>query len=483
MDENVGTIELEAQKTSYRNVFLWSSYDAADTLFSQAIISIAFQPFILLLALENGITDYWTAFALMSVFMAVSNLLVALLGPFIGALSDTIGKRKPAVLISASVMCIATFGFMFWKNVWWACIMFVIANFGYQVGRMFYDSMIPFISKTEERGKTSGISGALSFLGTFAAIGLSMLAYEIWDKYSEPGMVFADPVTNPPEYRSIYYLFGIAVAAIILFAIPFLFSKEKENPNLNGFRQNLSIAKKSFRETLREIFVHRYKNAILFILAWFFVTDAANTTILYMQLVMVDGAGANPSQALYVIGIGGILAMIGAIGVGLLLDRWGPKKNFIINVFAWFFAVIICILACIKIDGVHILPWQIMYAVAFFIGLGFGGLWLIGRQFIFEIAPPDKVTQYQGFKQIAGRVSAIVSPLIFMGFLGLGNALGYNISNQYALALAPLLVFFLIGFFILLRYKDVHKAYLVGERAPYKRLEKKMLKEDRELEV
>ncbi len=483
MGKAAAVTDIEAQKTSYRNVFLWSSYDAADTLFSQAIISIAFQPFILLLALENGITDYWTAFALMSVFMAVSNLLVALFGPFIGALADTLGKRKPAVLISASVMCIATLGFMFWKNVWWACIMFVIANFGYQVGRMFYDSMIPFISKTEERGKTSGISGSLSFLGTFAAIGLSMAAYGIWEKYSEPGLVFADPVANPPEYRSIFYLFGIAVAAIVLFAIPFLFSKEKENPNLNGFRQNLSLANKSFRETLREIFVHRYKNAILFILAWFFITDAANTTILYMQLVMVDGAGANPSQALYVIGIGGVLAMIGAIGVGLLLDRWGPKKNFIINVFAWFFAVIICILAVIKIDGVHILPWQIMYAVAFFIGLGFGGLWLIGRQFVFEIAPPDKITQYQGFKQIAGRVSAIVSPLIFMGFLGLGNALGLDISNQYAIALAPLLVFFLIGFFILLRYKDVHKAYLVGERAPYKRLDKKMLKEDRELEI
>ena len=481
MSESIDAKDIEAQKTSFRNVFLWSSYDAADTMFSQAIISIAFQPFVLLLAFEQGITNYWSAFALMSVFMAVSNLLVAVFGPFIGALADTLGKRKPAVLISASIMSLATFGFMFWRNVWWACIMFVVANFGYQVGRMFYDSMIPFISKTDQRGITSGISGSLSFLGTFGAIGLSMLAYEIWGKFSEPSLVFTDSVTTPPEYTSIFYLFGIAIAAIILFAIPFLFSKEKENPNLNGFRQNLKLANKSFRDTLREIFVHRYKNAILFILAWFFVTDAANTTILYMQLVIVDGAGANPGQALYVIGIGGVLAMVGAICVGLLLDRWGPKKNFIINIFAWFFAVIICILACVKIDGDHILPWQIMYAVAFFIGIGFGGLWLIGRQFVFEIAPPDKVTQYQGFKQIAGRVSAIVSPLIFMGFLGLGSSLGLNISNQYATALAPLLIFFLVGLIILLRYRDVHKAYLVGERYPYKKLDKKIIKEDREI--
>jgi UMF1 family MFS transporter len=464
---------IEAKDTSMRNILLWSSYDAADTLFSQGILSIVFQPFVLLLAYEGGITNYWTAFALMSTFMAVSNLLVAVLGPVIGALSDTVGRRKPAVLIAASTMCLTTLGFMVWKNFWWLCIMFIVANFGYQTGRMFYDSMIPFISKTDERGKTSGISGSLSFIGTFAGIFLGMLAYGedfgIWPSYSEPERVFSGAETV--EYTGLFYLIPLVVGVIILFSIPFLFSKEKINPNENGFKENLGIALSNYKSTFKEIFAAKNKNALFFILGWFFVTDAANTTILYMQLVMVDGAGATPTQALYIIGAGGLLCMVGAIFVGLLLDRWGPKKNFVINIVAWFCAVTIAILACIEVNGDHILPWQILFPVAFFIGIGFGGLWIIGRQFVFEVAPPDRVTQYQGFKQIAGRVSAIISPLMFLGFLGLGALLGLSIPNQYAIALAPLLLFFIIGYLIIRKYVSVHKEYLAGERAPYKKFE------------
>ncbi|MHA1415660.1 MAG: MFS transporter [Candidatus Heimdallarchaeaceae archaeon] len=468
VDKNVEPTKIEAKRTHFGNVFLWSSYDAADTLFSQGIISIVFQPFVLLLAYEQGITNYWTAFALMSAFMAFSNLLVAIFGPIIGSISDTIGKRKSAVLISASLMVISTLAFLIWRNFWWLSIMFVFANFGYQAGRMFYDSMIPFISKTDQRGITSGISGSLSFIGTFAAIGLAQVAYSIWGKFSEPGKVFEEGASI--SYTSLEWLTVIVIAGILVFTIPFLFSKEKENPNSFSFKQNLKQARLEFKDTLKEIF--KYKNALLFILGWFFVTDASNTTILYMQLVMIDGVGADPGQALMIIAMGGLLSMIGAIIVGVLLDKLGPKKNFIINIFAWFIAVSIAIIACIEVDGKHIVPWQIMFLVGFFIGIGFGGIWLIGRQFVFEVAPPKKVTQYQGFKQIAGRVSAIISPIMFLLMLGLGTKLGLSISNQYAIALAPLLIFFTIGLIIVLKYVDVHKEYLAGERAPYKKLQK-----------
>jgi len=137
---------------------------------------------------------------------------------------------------------------------------------------------------------------------------------------------------------------------------------------------------------------------------------------------------------------------------------------------SWIIAVTIAILACVEVNGQHIIPWQTMFAVAFFIGIGFGGIWLIGRQFVFETAPPSKVTQYQGFKQIAGRVSAILSPLIFLGIFSLASKGGLSTSNSYAISLSTLILFFIIGFIIVSRIIDVHQEYLAGERAPYKKL-------------
>lgn len=463
---------IEAKSTKMGNVFLWSSYDAADTLFSQSILSIVFQPLVLLLAFEMGWTTYSQAFIVMSVFMAVSNLLVAVFGPMIGALSDSLGKRKSAVIISAAIMCGATLLFMVWMNFWWLCVMFIFANIGYQAGRMFYDSMIPFISKTDERGKASGISGALSFIGTFAGLGLAMLAYGIWDKFSEPRKVYdGDILPVDITYESLYWLIPITVGVIVLFSLPFLFSKEKTTETDKTFKENLHQATSNYKRTFSEIFKGKNKNALWFILGWFFVTDAANAIILYMNIMIIDGAGASSSQALIIMAVGGVLSMAGAIAVGFLLDRWGPKKNFIINIAAWFIAVVMGILACVEINGVDILPWQFLIPSAFFIGIGFGGLWIIGRQFVLEVAPPDRVTQFQGFKQIAGRVSAIVSPLIFMGFMALGAYFGLSIPNQYTIAYVPLLVFFIIGYFLIRKYVSVHKEYLAGERAPYKKFE------------
>ncbi|MHA1674852.1 MAG: MFS transporter [Promethearchaeota archaeon] len=464
--ESINITEIEAQSTSMKNIFLWSSYDAADTLFSQSIISIVFQPLILLVAFEQNIGSYSEAFLYMSLFMAFSNLLVALIGPMIGALSDVMGKRKPAVIISASLMMLATLGFLAYRDFWWLSICFVVANFAYQSGRMFYDSMIPFLAKADKRGFASAISGSLSFIGTFAGIGLAMVAWSQWGDYSEVATVYDGSAAL--DYGGLFGLTVITVIVIFLFAVPFLFSKEKETSKSENFLTTLKITRKEFWNTLKNL--KNDKNAVLFFIAWFFVTDASNTTILYMQLVIVDGAGATPGQALIVVAMGGLLAMVGAIIVGKNLDKVGPKKNFIVNIIAWGISIVVAIVACIEIGGVDIAPWWIMIAVGFTIGIGFGGIWLIGRQFIYEIAPPNKIASYMGFKQIAGRVSAIASPLIFSAMMALGFALNLSTANAYSLALFPLILFFMIGMIIILRYKDVHKRYISGERAPYANL-------------
>ncbi|MHA1910454.1 MAG: MFS transporter [Candidatus Kariarchaeaceae archaeon] len=464
---------IEAKKTDRRNILLWSSYDAGDTLFSQAIISLAFQPLVLLVAFDQGIDSYKDAFLYMSLFMAFSNLLVALLGPLIGAISDTSGSRKPFVIFSATLMMLSTYGMMFFNDFVILCLLFVLANFSYQAGRMFFDSMIPFLAKTEERGTASAISGSLAFFGTFGAIGLGKLAYALYGEPSAPSNVFLDP-SNPDyevlDYGGIIEFIGFSVLAILLFTIPFLFSKEKVIKNGNGIKKNVRIALKDFRVTFSELLNDR--NALLFIITWFFVTDASNATVLYMNAVIVDGAGATMGEALIVIAMGGLLAMIGAILTGVYLDRFGPKKIFKFNIYAWGISVILAILACWEPNGNDIFPWQIMILSAFSIGIGFGGLWIIGRQFIYEIAPPSKVAAYMGFKQISGRVSAIISPILFAGGVLLGDFLGYSESNSFALALIPLFIFFIIGYFFLRNYVDVHEEYLAGERAPYAKFAK-----------
>ncbi|MBN1327944.1 MAG: MFS transporter [Candidatus Heimdallarchaeota archaeon] len=471
---------IEAKKTGWKNAFLWFSYDAADTYFSQLIISIAFTPFALVLGIYQLGWSYEKSFIIVSIFMAASNLLIAVFGPIMGALSDRMGKRKGAVIIVASIMIASSAIITAWVNFYWACIMFVIANFCYQAGRMFYDAQIPFLAETEKRSVLQAVGGSLSFFGSVFAVLTSMIAGKLLGGWEHIDTAVWE--ANPDYYASftldnfinLKWLFVIGAAVILLMSIPYLFHKEVENPPeektpmKDTFRRSLN----DFIPTAKEIFKDR--NSILFFLCWFFITDAANTAIMFMAIIIQGAVGYSAAITNYVIfaGIGG--SLIFAVLTGFFMRKYGPRLTFIVNGISWAIAIIIVIFSGWQyktefIDNswiVHTLPQWPMFIGAFFIGIGFGGIWIIGRQFIMVLAPPSKLAQYGGFQKIAGRVSAIVSPLLFSAMIfAFTGSIGTH--HAYRIALLQLLIFFLIGVLLLFFIRDPHKRYLKGERSPY----------------
>ncbi len=458
--------KIESKQTSNKNAFLWFFYDMADTFFSQAVISLAFTPFALLLGVKMGWT-YGTTFIIVSVFMAGSNLLIALLGPIIGAISDKAGKRKPGVMLVAGIMISVTAMITIWDNFWWACILFVIANFCYQAGRMLYDAQIPFISETKKRGIIQALGGSMATFGAIIAIGLGLILNSDarpWGKSTQVDTGIwqvAGQVVNPDliNYTALRWLFLASAVVVFLISIPYLFHKEVQTPpdEVITKKEYLSDAASSFVSSLKAILKDR--NSWLFFLSWFFITDAANTTILYMvPVIEAMGGDYVVGKTYFIILTGIIIGTFFGVLTGLLMNKWGPKKLFLIVAASWFIAIVIFIL-------VGILPEWIIWIGALFIGLGFGGIWIVGRQFIMILAPPSKLAQYGGFQKIAGRVSAIVSPLLFGLMIFISSSL--ILENAMRVALSSLLILFSAGIVTLTFIKDPFKRYLQGERAPY----------------
>ncbi|MBN1331071.1 MAG: MFS transporter [Candidatus Heimdallarchaeota archaeon] len=466
---------LEAHKTSNRNALLWYSYDMADTFFSQTVISLAFTPYAMLLGAIQGWT-YVNTFLIVSIFMASSNLLVAIFSPILGSISDTTGKRKPAVIIVASIMVVTTALMAAWKNFWWICFLFIIANFCYQAGRMFYDSQIPFIAETGKRSMIQAVGGGLAAFGSLIGIGLGLLISSLtipWDSVNTNIWELGEAGYGTANIGGLPWLCLAAAGVIVILSIPYLFHKEVENPTELTPKENLKHSMKNLIVSLRAIF--KDKNAILFFLGWFFLVDAANTTILYMVPIVEGAVGISTQLETYaIIATGIILSIIFGIITGYILKRFGPKLTFIFSGIGWSMALIFAILAGLQykteiienVTIIHTLPTWIMYAGAFCIGVGFGSIWIIGRQFIMVLAPPSRLAQYNGVQKIAGRVSAIVSPLIFSGIMILAKQ--YTIINHaFRYALGSVLAFFFIGMLLIAFIRDPYKRYNAGERAPY----------------
>ena len=470
-DKDSKELSLESKETSQKNAWLWYSYDMADTFFSQMVISLAYTPFALLTGFQMG-WDLPLVFIVMSAFMAGSNLLVAIFGPILGAISDRAGRRKPAVLISAGIMVTVTAMIAVWVNFWWASALFVIANFCYQAGRMFYDAQIPFIAETEKRGFMQAIGGALAAFGSVIAIAISLIVgmdglfgkhdlvgkpHDMWDLDDLATQLNRAEL----DFGGLRWLFLIAAVVIILISIPYLFHKERINPPEEKLTAGdyVKSSLSDFKSSLKAILSDR--NSWLFFLAWFFITDAANTTILFMVPVVSEMGGEALAGMTDFVILGGIVfSIIFGIIVGRLINRLGPKKLLLGVATSWFIAIAIFV-----VSGLGPIPSGIIWAGAIFIGIGFGGIWIVGRQFIMILAPPSRLAQYGGFQKIAGRVSAIVSPLLFGGVIFLFDHL--IAPTPMRIALASLLVLFSIGIVFTLFIIDPHERYMSGERAPY----------------
>ena len=428
--------------------------------------------------------SYVIAFVVMSIFMASSNLLVAIFGPILGSMSDLAGKRKGAVILVAVIMVgtsalISLLPTASGWSFWAASILFVIANFCYQLGRMFYDSQIPFIAEPKNRVITQAVGGAVAPLGSILAVVTNMFVVGYWGASTTVNSAVWDAGTGDYsviEFGGLKYLFVVGAIIITIMAFPYLFHKEVQNPQAISLQQNWKESRKVFRKTGREII--RDKNSVVFFLAWFFITDAANTAILYMTPIIQGAVGYGTSETLIIliIAIGG--SLIFGILTGMVLKNIGPRKTFIINAVCWILGIVFVSFAgwnILGIDGTST-RW-LMYVGGVFVGAGFGGIWIVGRQFIMILAPPDKLTQYGGFQKIAGRVSAIVSPILFSVMMFI-SAPSLGTHHAYRVGLGQLLLFFTIGLILLFFIIDPFKRYDAGERAPFKDLYAKIPKHE-----
>ncbi|MHA1691489.1 MAG: MFS transporter, partial [Candidatus Heimdallarchaeaceae archaeon] len=162
-------VELET-KTSKYNVFKWSMYDLANTIYSMIIVSLIINRYVLVIGqVEHGMT-YGGASLVYGVVAAVMQVVTAIGMPIMGALSDTTGRRKPFILVLTGIILLFSSLLGLFHNIIVVLILYVIANIAYQWSLAFYDAMLPFIANPKDVGKVGGFGVAFGYLGTIISL-------------------------------------------------------------------------------------------------------------------------------------------------------------------------------------------------------------------------------------------------------------------------------------------------------------------------
>ncbi|MFV2014659.1 MAG: MFS transporter, partial [Candidatus Heimdallarchaeota archaeon] len=459
------------------NIFAWSLYDLANTIYSMGVVSLTILPFIAILAISNEVgvspdeiinstidvskDDFKAGFnranLLYGVVIFTGSVLMAVISPLLGAYADQINKRK-YLLSFVTLFCLAFIFLISYRlTLFWVLGIFLLANLSYQIGLVIYDSMLPFVARPDHVSKAGGFGIAFGYFGSFIAIALAF--YLAGDDNNF--VLSEDDLQISLGYIPSY--FAILAISFFILGLPLLLVKEVRPKK----------AKRSLREVSRETIqtlkvsareIRQYDDTRNFMIGWLLFVDIANTIIAFMSIIITVGLGLDADVVFLVLGIGIASAVIFTFPVGYLGDKIGPKKNFYFVGALWLIALIIAVLTNLTIFNITT-PEYLAIFVGVIVGPALGGTWVCQRQMIIELAPIDRTSNYFGFANVFGRISSALGPFVWFGSIWiLSNLIGLNTSISTRVTIIVLSAILLIGLYFISKVRDVHKFYLSGAR-------------------
>ena len=419
-------LSVESGGEGRRALFSWCLFDWANSAFPTVITTFVFATYFTTTVAESTIagTAAWGH------AQSLAALIIALLGPALGAIADRGGRRKPWLLAFTALCVAACVGLWFTQpergDVIWALTFVVLGTVGFEIGMVFYNALLPEIAAPERLGRLSGWGWGMGYAGGMACLSVALVGFIQTDA---PWFGLAAGTAEPVQATTL-----LVAAWVSLFALPlFLWTPDKPRGErtLEALRNGLV----TLVNTLCNI--RRYAQTARFLLARMIYIDGLNTLFAFGGIYAAGTFGmALEEVILFGIAIN-VTAGIGAACFAWLDDNIGPKRTILIALggLIWFGGALL--LASGKV-------W--FWALALPLGLFVGPGQAASRSFMARLAPPHMRAEMFGLFAFSGKVTAFLGPL-FLAWATLA------FDSQRA-GMATIIVFLAVGFVLLLPLRD-----------------------------
>ncbi|MBQ3192193.1 MAG: MFS transporter [Oscillospiraceae bacterium] len=355
---------------------------------------------------------------------SIATILVAVIGPICGALSDR-NFKKPifvACVILGALGC-AALGFV---SHWLVFLgVFIVAKVGFSASIVFYDSMLPEITGEDRMDKISSMGYAYGYIGSVIPFVVCLLLVLMPD------------------------LFGLTMgtAMIVAFTLIAVWWIVCTLPLLKHYKQTAFVAAEkspvgdTFRQlarTLRE--VRKEKHIFLYLLAFFFFIDGVYT-IIDMATAYGTALGLDTTGLLLAL----LLTQVVAFPCAILFGRLSAKYDTGL-------LIKVCIIAytLITLFAVFLMTqWQ-FWVLATLVGMFQGGIQALSRSYLGKIIPAERSGEFYGLMDICGKGASFVglSVVSVVSQLTAGmtvDVFGLTLQNEN-IAVCSLIVLFAIGY-------------------------------------
>ena len=415
-------MDISSQKTFTKTVKSWIAYDAGNSAFATTVVAAFFPIFYLefwastMPKVEASIYLNWT--------LVICNSLILLSGPVIGAYTD-INKSTKSALNMFTIVGALFVGSLFFIDVgsWlYALIFFGIANYCFCVAQIPYDKILTKITTPNNFSIISNQGYAWGYFGGGALFLLNALM-----------SIYPSSFGLASQAEAIRVSFLMVSIWWLLFLIP-LFLNFKENKTEKHSMSVFSSSFKNIFKTLKS--VYQYKNAFLFLIAFFLFIDGAHTVI-YLASTFALNLGLETSSIIQALILVQFVAFPATLLWGYVANKYGDKLVLYITITSYI---------CIIIYSTTLSSAIEFYLLAAWVGFVQGGIQGSSRGMFGKLIPKEKAGEFFGLYNVMGRAGAILGPLM------VGTLL--TLYGNVRIALLPIAVLFIIGGLLLTRVKN-----------------------------
>lgn len=427
MDKNPAKHQYQA--VSRRELISWSLYDFANSGYTTVILTTIFSTyFVSVIAGDLADTGKGSATFLWTLAIGISNLVVLLCAPVIGAIADRHASKKLFLLLSTlgCILFTALLSTAGAGDIYAAMGLLIISAMCFAFGENLIAAFLPEIAEQNEMGKISGYGWSLGYLGGLFTLG-SCLAYIFWAKkqgHSETDFI---PVTLLITAA----IFAISATPTFLWLI-----ERAEKKPLNTGENYIHIGLAQVKSTLSHS-VH-YQDLFRFMACLTVFQSGVATVIVLAAIYAREVMGFDSQQLIILIMVVNFTAAVGAFIFGYVQDAIGSQKALTLSLLVWIAAISITLLASIPRD---------LWIAANLIGLAMGASQSGSRALTAQLSPAGHSGEFLGLWGLANRAAAILGPMSY----GLIN---YASHGNHRLSLLSTLVFFIVGILLLLRVNE-----------------------------
>jgi MFS transporter, UMF1 family len=494
-------ILMYSEQSRKRAINAWVMYDWANSAFFTTIQAAVLPTFFASVAAATlsqvEATSYW------AIANTIALLVIALVAPIVGAIADFGGAKKkflaafliPGILATGALVLV---GYGQWKL---ASGLYIVGLIGVSGSMIFYDSLLPHITRPDEMDQISARGFAIGYLGGGLLLAINIAWIMAPDLFGITALGNRFGVDGTEMASRLSFL-SVAIWWAV-FSIP-LFRHIKEPPrpidasltHSNPVKGGFTRLKQTFRE------LRLYRQALIFLVAFWIYNDGIGT-IMKMAVIYGDEIGIGqidligallltqfvgipcalifgrlpnrdePRQALFLsllvynaitIPLIGVLAprlgiTSGPIAVGLVLANQIPA--FLISYFlgqrvlggiaqrirvkhAIMLGLVVYAIA--SVWGYFMATAVEFWLLAVMIGLVQGGAQALSRSLFGNMVPKARSAEFFGFYDMSSKFAGIVGPLLFAV---VGRATGSSRGGIFSLV-----IFFVVGAILLNRVDE-----------------------------